>query len=137
MSYETAIPMVAMDIFIFSSLSSASAQASRVAPVVSTSSHSKICLHESAPSFTLKASSIFVTRSNLVLWVWLSVSRTLVNSSSEAGILRIVPIPSAISKLWLYPLFAFFDLCRGTGIMRSTEDAHSVFSRLSPSLRPR
>ena len=111
------------------------AQASRVAPVVKTSSTSSregvlplslnLCLICPAfLKFTLKAFWTFFHLSILSFWVWVRVnlflSSSLFSVATEGAVcLREASIPRHTISDWLYPLFLFFLGWRGTGTIRS------------------
>jgi len=104
-------------------------QASMVAPVVITSSTSRIRLSRMAfSSITTNASSTFSHRSDLVFLVWLSVFRIRVQALALNGISREQLRPSANLALWLYPRLRCLVGWSGNGKIKSNSDLRFVSS---------
>lgn len=102
-------------------LLSSSTQASDVAPVVITSSISRICFPSRASGATsLNIELTLIHLSYMLLCVCVSLLATLIRLFVSTGMFSIELIPLAIHSDWLYPLFLILRLCSGTGNNRST-----------------
>ena len=117
-------------------------QASKVAPVVSTSSTNKICRPVSSAFLffaeeTEKAFSTFFHREFRSLSVCVGVNRFLFRQRVSTRPPVMAAMPRAIISDWLNPLFLFFLGCSGTGTIASGGTKSGSSFILYPNIRPR
>ena len=115
----------------------ASAHDSRVAPVVMTSSTSRMCrpaILSGCSSRNMFATFVSLSVCESVVWLGLEMMRNTLLSSMGMPVMS--AMPRAIHRLWLYPLWRSFCRDNGTGMMMSISLKKSVRRRLRAMLRP-